>query len=93
MLPRCTAVEGIKGAGKSYRELLGVGDVSIEPRRIVVASGLSDFLDNLTCPVVQLVEERDEYDRYLARTDDPEDLASTDPITYWIGKRSVWPHL
>ncbi|KAI8404533.1 hypothetical protein FOFC_16028 [Fusarium oxysporum] len=64
-----------------------------ERRRIVVASGLSDFLDNLTCPVVQLEEERDEYDRYLARTDDPEDLACTDPITYWIGKRSVWPHL
>ncbi|KAL9564063.1 hypothetical protein ACKAV7_011837 [Fusarium commune] len=59
-----------------------------ERRRIVVASGLNDFLDNLTCPAAQLEEDRDEYDHYLARTDDPEDLACTDPITYWISKRS-----
>ncbi|KAJ3455557.1 hypothetical protein MRS44_017039 [Fusarium solani] len=64
-----------------------------ERRRIVVASGLNDFLDSLTCPAVQLEEDRDEYDHYLARTDDPEDLACTDPITYWISKRSTWPHL
>ena len=64
-----------------------------ERRRIVVASGLNDFLDNLTCPAAQLEEDPDEYDHYLARTDDPEDLACTDPITYWISKRSVWPHL
>ncbi|KAM6505364.1 hypothetical protein FSOLCH5_15493 [Fusarium solani] len=64
-----------------------------ERRRIVVASGLNDFLDNLTCPAAQLEEDRDEYDHYLARTDDPEDLACTDPITYWISKRSMWPHL
>ncbi|KAH7150657.1 hypothetical protein DER46DRAFT_578682 [Fusarium sp. MPI-SDFR-AT-0072] len=61
-----------------------------ERRRIVVASGLNDFLDNLTCPAAQLEEDRDEYDHYLARTDDPEDLACTDPITYWISKRSPY---
>ena len=59
----------------------------------MVASGLNNFLDNLTCPAAQLEEDRDEYDHYLARIDNPEDLAYIDLITYWISKRSMWPHL